>query len=65
MGGVELEKYAFARRGDFAEFNYSNDFENDFYEWCLVLEKSGKKSETSFPNFSFERSKVYDYFEKG
>jgi ubiquinone/menaquinone biosynthesis C-methylase UbiE len=59
-GCRELGAYAFARRGDFAEFAHSTELEPPYYEWFLVIEAPETSADFQFSEFSSEYSKTFN-----
>lgn len=58
-GCEELASYGFARRGDFADFRYSELLEPPFYEWFLVLSAPPSPGKPDFPAFASEYSRTF------
>jgi len=59
VGCEELACHGFARRGDFADFSYTEKLEAPFYEWFLVLSAPLKPGKPEFPAFASEYSRTF------
>ncbi len=55
-----LSTYYFKRRGDFATFTYSNDYEEPFYEWLIVFKKTTKTKNLELISFSDKYSETFN-----
>lgn len=59
FGCEEMETYAFARRGDFADFEYTKNLDKPFYEWFMILKNPKTKPTIKLDKFSSKFSKTF------